>query len=229
MDVNDVSDDKTFVDILRNAERSVELASRRKGQMVRDHPSPEWLIMTFLMRLRAAKTMPVMVSGQVSIVTSQIPASYAPCVRPSGELNPIMISDMKLETHHRGSRVMLRVRTPPHRITALLVIVEDEQGTAVFLQLYNQPEESVVPAEELIRPESVLVLKEPFFKRADSDGSYSLRVDHPGDLVWLDDTDERVPSKWRHASLGLPASSSSIRMQGNSAVQNQAWAVAERL
>lgn len=110
-----------------------------------------------------------------------------------------------------------------------MAIVEDEQGTAVLLQLYYQPEELVVPAREILQPDSVCILKEPFFKCATSDGSYSLRVDHLSDIIWLEDTDERVPPKWRKRTLALNHNSKSIRMQGNDAVQNQSWAEAQRL
>lgn len=139
-----------------------------------------------------------------------------------------MISEMRLETHHRGYRTLLRVQTPPNRMTAVMAIVGDEQGTAVLLQLYYQPEESVVPAKEILRPDSVCILKEPFFKCA-TDDSYSLRVDHLSDIIWLEDTDERVPPKWRKPVLPLNNNSKSIRMQGNDAVQNQSWAEALRL
>ncbi|KND88680.1 Protein unc-45 [Tolypocladium ophioglossoides CBS 100239] len=227
MDVRDVSNVSDYVVFMQRIQNIAERASRRKGHMVQDHPPPELLVSNFMMKLFAS----AIHSGPDDInmiATSQVPAPYTPCARSVSELRPIMISDMRLETHHRGTRTLVRVRTPPQRITAVMAIVEDEQGTAVLLQLYYQPEELVVPAEEILQPDSVCILKEPFFKCA-TDGSYSLRVDHLSDIIWLEDGDERVPPKWRKPALTLNDNSESIRMQGNDAVQNQSWAVAQRL
>ncbi|KAM0341213.1 hypothetical protein ACHAPU_010143 [Fusarium lateritium] len=103
---------------------------------------------------------------------------------------------MRLEIYYRGKKIILRVRTPPDRMTAVMAIVEDEKGTAVLLQLYHQPEETIVPATEILNPNMVYILKEPFFKCA-TDGTYSLRVDHPSDITRLDGADDRIPSHWR--------------------------------
>lgn len=140
----------------------------------------------------------------------------------------MMIADMRLETHHRGTKTLLRVLTPATRITAVMAIVEDEQGTAVLLQLYNQPDDDVVPHEEIMQPDRVCIVKEAFFKSA-TNGSYSLRVDHVSDIIWLDDTDQRVPPRWRKPALIRSSVSKDIRTQGNSAVAKQNWAEARRL
>ncbi|KID83169.1 TPR domain protein [Metarhizium guizhouense ARSEF 977] len=134
---------------------------------------------------------------------------------------------MKLETHHRGARIVVRICTPPQRMTAVMAIVEDEQSTAVLLQLYHQPTELVVPADEIMQKGGVLVLKEPFFKCC-TDGAYSLRVDHVSDIIWLDGTEECVPSKWRRPK-SRSKDSTSIRVEGNQAVTESNWAAAHRL
>ncbi|KAK8036165.1 hypothetical protein PG993_008779 [Apiospora rasikravindrae] len=139
-----------------------------------------------------------------------------------------MISEMKLETHHRGVKTLLRVLTPPDRMNAAMAIVEDQEGTAVLLQLYHLPEVSVVPTEHILYEDRVCVLKEPFFKGT-TDGTYSFRVDHVNDIIWLAPDDEHVPAKWRRQQLAAPKASSEARMRGNKAVQNNDWAEAERL
>lgn len=107
-----------------------------------------------------------------------------------------------------------------------MALVEDEEGTAVLLQLYNQPEEVDVNKETILRKDSIYIIKEPFFK-VSTDGSYSLRVDHVSDIVYLLDDDERVPRKWRKRSLGAGDDSQKLRMQGNVAIQEKNWAEAE--
>lgn len=113
-------------------------------------------------------------------------------------------------------------------MTALMAIVEDEEATAVLLQLYNQPEELKVSKEHILQVGNVCIVKDPFFK-ATTDGSYSLRVDHVSDIIWLADTDDRIPLKWRKEVLCRDESSQGIRIRGNAAVQKREWAEAERL
>ncbi|KAK8116882.1 uncharacterized protein PG998_005163 [Apiospora kogelbergensis] len=134
---------------------------------------------------------------------------------------------MKLETHHRGSKTLIRVLTPGDRINAALAVVEDQEGTGVLLQLYNLPEESEVPADYTLYPGRVGILKEPFFK-ATSAGAYSLRVDHVNDIVWLAPEDEKIPARWRQR-LRAPNDSFKARMDGNKAIGTNQWAKAESL
>ncbi|KAL0929523.1 uncharacterized protein CTRU02_215422 [Colletotrichum truncatum] len=226
MDVQKVSSEDWFTSLLRQWEQSAARAQRRKGQLVRDHPPSNQLVSQFMMKLQMASSKQELWSG--TMATSQLPPPYAPCVRPMSELEHIAISDMKLETHHRGMRTALRVLTPPDRMTAVMAIVEDEQGTALLLQLYYQPDESVVPAKEIMQLGDVFILKEPFFKIA-TDGSYTLRVDHLGDIVRLANGDDRIPLQWRKQPPTLKQSSKDIRLQGNEAVQKKEWAKAHRL
>ncbi|KAG8412912.1 hypothetical protein J3458_013334 [Metarhizium acridum] len=134
---------------------------------------------------------------------------------------------MKLETLHRGTRIAVRVCTPPQRMTAIMAIVEDEEATALLLQLYHQPDELAVPAAEMLQPGTVLILKEPFFK-CRTDGAYSLRVDHVSDIIWLKGTEEHIPSQWRKAK-STSNDSTSVRFEGNQAVEKSNWAGAQLL
>ncbi|KXJ88455.1 TPR domain protein [Microdochium bolleyi] len=233
MDVKDVSNEDWLGRMLKQWEQGAKQAQRRKGQLVRDHPPAQQLAARFTMQVQmAALRGPISSSSSSSssgmMATSQLPLPYGPCVRPASELEPIMIADMQLETHHRGKRVALRVLTPPDRMTAVMAIVEDEQGTAVLLQSYYQPAEAVVPADEIMRAGDVFIVKEPFFKTA-TDGSYTVRVDHLGDLIRLADGDERIPRPWARRANATQLVSKDMRLQGNAAVQAMKWAEAHRL
>lgn len=74
-----------------------------------------------------------------------------------------------------------------------MAIVEDKQQTPLLLQLYHQTDETVIRAKEILEPNRICILKEPFFKRA-ADGSYSLRVDYVSDVTWLNDTNKQIPT-----------------------------------
>ncbi|KAH7375198.1 TPR domain protein [Plectosphaerella cucumerina] len=144
-------------------------------------------------------------------------------------LDDIAIGDMRLEGHHRGTKTVVRVLTYGCRsdVAAVKGIVEDQNGTAIILQLCHQPEEDVVPAKEIMRPGDVFVVKEPFFE-ANTTGDYTLRVDHLGDLVRLDgDFEDRIPSKWKRAPV--TQTSTELRNEGNQAVKGERWAEAHRL
>ncbi|KAJ3956710.1 hypothetical protein N0V92_006722 [Colletotrichum tropicale] len=223
MDIKDVSESSEmaaqFRAILDDAERS----NRRKGEIPRDHLSSSLLVGQF----NAAISSRGLPDGMERMITTQVPPPYPPCTRPARALTPLPISKMKLQEHHRGHLVIVRTLTVTHRPSAITVIVEDEEGTAVLLQLYNQPEESLVKADDFLPQGSVCLIKEPFFKDTPS-GTYSLRVDHVGDIVILPSNDERVPEVWR-APRSIDGDSEQIRLQGNAAVAEQDWGTAERL
>ncbi|KAI2469361.1 hypothetical protein F4781DRAFT_220375 [Annulohypoxylon bovei var. microspora] len=223
MDIKDVSEEKDYVAFFEMIKRKAEAAYRRKGEKVRAHPPPHLLILQYMMKLGNP-------AGRVGggLSTSQVPVYYPPCVRPAQQLKPLMISGMTLENHHRGKRALVHVLTPADRLTGVMAIVEDEEGTALLLQLYNQPDEAVVSKDHILKEGDVCLLKEPFFK-ATVDGQYSLRVDHVSDIIWLQETDTRIPLKWRKRILSLDEGSQDIRLQGNAAVQKRDWAEAEIL
>ncbi|OAA78536.1 TPR domain protein [Akanthomyces lecanii RCEF 1005] len=223
MDTREVSQDTQIAAALRNAQLMYESSKRRNGQLVHYHPSPQSIIAKFLAMNRGLEETH---SSGHTISMTQLPPPYLPSDRFLDELQPIRITQMRLGEHHRSTKVFLRVLTPPNRINAMLAAVEDLEGTTVTLQLYHQPPEATNPSKETIQVGRVLLLKEPFFKCA-TDGTYSLRVDHLGDVVWLEPCDGRIPDIWKTTAPKM--SSEAVRMQGNEAVKKACWAKALRL
>jgi hypothetical protein len=129
------------------------------------------------------------------IRSSFVPPSYPPCAVPLSDLNKTMIDHLLLETHHRGTYLLVRSVTPQNWMTAVMAIVEDEKGDVLMVQLYHQEDGT----EDVIVEGTVLLLKEPFLKLM-SDGNYGLRVDHLSDIVFLSADDERIPGSWRRGS-----------------------------
>lgn len=162
-----------------------------------------------------------------AVATYKAPSAYPPCIHAAKELNPIAISQMKMETHHRGERVIVRVLFPPIRDVGLITLVEDEEGTSTGLCLLFQPSETVVPAERTLRLGGCYLIKEPFFT-TNSNGSDSLRVDHPSDIIMLPLDHELIPVEWKKGEISV-GKSREMRMQGNNAVGNKKWAEAEDL
>ncbi|KZL69058.1 tpr domain-containing protein [Colletotrichum incanum] len=227
MDVKDVSGIEEFSAFFQQLQVTAEQARSRKGQIPHDHPSPGMLVGQFNMERMRAIAMSAMDTGKLNIKTSQVPSAYLPCSRTANELQPLSISKMRLEEHHRGKYVIVRTMTSPRKINVVMTIVEDEEGTAALLQLYNQPEESAVDIDDLLPQHSVCLIKEPFFKVA-TDGKYSLRVDHVGDFCLLSGNDGLIPSRWRSMPHFAP-DSEKIRLRGNTAVGQKKWGRAEKL
>lgn len=119
-----------------------------------------------------------------------------PCLRSLDDLKKIMIDDLLLETHHRGSYIVLRCITPPDRMNAIMAIVEDETDDALLLQLYYQEPEADRAAEDFISNGVVLIVKEPYL-RLMADGDCGIRVDHLSDIIFLSEDDELVPACWQ--------------------------------
>lgn len=229
MDFQQVGDLDKYAVLMKQVQENVARAASRKGEQPSDHP-PTWLLLqSFMSQLEANNAQ--LSRSQKVIATSQVPAPYAPCTLPAADLKPMTISQMKLETHHRGHQIVVRVLTPPDRMTAVMAIVEDEEGTAVLLQLYHQPAETVVPKVNILQQGGYVLIKEPFFKTAATNGSYNIRADHVSDVIFLDDTNDLVPKKWRKRveTIATGLSSREIRLQGNKAVEKMEWAMAERL
>lgn len=227
MDVNDDSNEEWLARTLQMWEENVDQAWQRKGQPINNFLSPEELVLRHniaIQRFKARKM--AMMASDIYFGVSLVPYMYPPCERPIKELRPILFKDMKFETQHRGRKVYVRLLTPPLRISSILAIVEDEQGTALTLQVYHQP--TVMPPEEIMADGDVFILKEPYLKTA-PDGRSSLRVDHLGDVVKLAKTDHQVPSQWRSHRPATMPSSESLRLKGNVAVQRGEWAKAHRL
>lgn len=144
--------------------------------------------------------------------TTFIPPAYTPCVTPLSELKKVMIRDLRLETHHSGTYLLLRSVTPPDRMTAVMAIVEDEKKDVLMLQLYYQAEENERSAEEILPEGAVLIVKEPYLKVM-ADGDYGIRVDHLSDVNF--DVRESIPNQWQLKAKKERVPASTSKMRGN--------------
>ena len=108
---------------------------------------------------------------------------YPPCTQPLSCLQQISLTDLVLETVHRGKYLLLRTIVHPKKIAEIKTIVEDPNGAVEVLVLYNQnPNRSY---KDIIPNDSIIVLKEPYYTISNQD-EISLRCDHPTDLIFLD-------------------------------------------
>ncbi|KAI0888899.1 uncharacterized protein GGS22DRAFT_184475 [Annulohypoxylon maeteangense] len=227
MDIGDFSEHIKYKGLFDWIKQEAQQAYSRRGEKVQDHPPPKILAQNFITSRDYEYKSPLGTNSQ-KVFAARVPISYPPCVRPVQELEPLMISKMTLETHHRGKQTLIRVLTPATREVYVVAVVEDEEGTALLMQLYNQPEEEVVGADKILRQGDVCIIKEPVF-RSNICNDYMIQVDHASDIIWLRDADPRIPPKWRKRVQAPDKSSKDIRLEGNAAVQSRKWAEAEQL
>jgi hypothetical protein len=113
-------------------------------------------------------------------------------------------------------------------MTGILVLVEDEYGDVVILQLYQQEDEVSRPATNVVDKGIVLIVKEPFFKVTAS-GDYSLRVDHLSDIVSLNSDDTRIPQSWRPRLQEIGKCANTLKLGGNAHVgKGEYWQAIEK-
>lgn len=223
MDSQDVADNTILRDLLQQARESHLKSKQNSGKKVLLYPTRAE-IMAFFTPLFAH--MEAKRSAASTSSTAHLPARYLPCARPSDELKPIFISEMTLETHHLGLKILLRHCTEACRLTALLVVAEDERETPILVQMYHQPEENVIPSQQLLKQGMVLLLKEPYFKQT-AVGAYVLRVDHVSNVIWLHGDDERIPLACMPRIIELDSAGS--RLEGNNHFNKKEWGSALEL
>ncbi|PLB52765.1 TPR domain protein [Aspergillus steynii IBT 23096] len=208
MDTHDVSQVSEYLAHLQKQKRTLQNAQSRKGQTPKPTKSRDEIIMYFMFRRMMASNRPVY---QHALKSSFVPPAYPPSTAALGNLKKIMIKNLTLETHHRGSYILLRAVTPTDIMTAIMAVAEDERGDALRLQLYNQ-EKDLATDGRLVEG-TIMIVKEPYLKLM-ADGDYGLRVDHLSDIRLVPDHDPLVPASWRRRPEH-DASAHSWKTEGN--------------
>ncbi|KAM7189141.1 SET domain containing protein [Rhypophila sp. PSN 637] len=223
MDVHDVSHIPQHFEMLRAQQKTLDEAQARKGQSPFPRVPRMLLITQFttkLMAKNAAKATRAS-SKQMMLRSSHTPVPYLPCTQPFANLNNIAIKDLVLETQHRGSYLLVRSVTPPDQLTALMTIVEDEEGDAIMLQLYHQVDNMCPPTmvSDTLPQGQALILKEPYLKVM-ANGGYGLRVDHLSDVLFLLAGDARIPKPWQQSQAAHKRPALTWKTEGNDNFRN---------
>ena len=99
-------------------------------------------------------------------------------------------------------------------MTAIMAVMEDENGDVILLQLYQQEDEGNRAAADIVNVGTILLVKEPYFKVM-GDGEYGLRVDHLSDVIHLKRDDARIPKAWQPRSVEIERSADLLKIKGN--------------
>lgn len=219
MDTHDVSQVSEYLQYLQRQKRTLQNAQFRKGQTLKPIKSRDEIIMQFMFRQMMSNSR---AGDKNELRSSFVPPAYHPSVASLSKLKKAVINDLTLETHHRGSYILVRAVTPTDRMTAIMAVVEDERGDVLMLQLYNH-EPNLATDGRLVEG-TVMLIKEPYLKMM-ADGDYGLRVDHLSDIRFIPDHDSLVPSVWRCLSE-IPASAVSWKTKGNNFFNQSAYYLA---
>ncbi|KAK3945207.1 SET and MYND domain-containing protein 4 [Diplogelasinospora grovesii] len=124
--------------------------------------------------------------------------AYPASTRPIRDLDIISLGELRVETHHRGQGIIVKVISPPYIGAGVVSIVEDEFGNADKLAVYNQGDSSILSGV----PEGCIVaVKEPYYKHNGAENDYMICVDHPSDVILLRFTDPIIPEPLRLGPL----------------------------
>ncbi|KAF1992805.1 hypothetical protein P154DRAFT_594844 [Amniculicola lignicola CBS 123094] len=220
MDVD--TDLREFFGMINRQKQVLLDAKSRKGECPRDRKSRDEMYLRFVVGCMASSAKRQEPQENM-IHSSFMPAAYPPCTSSVSSLQSIMIKDLCLEIHHRGKLLLLRAITPPDRLTGIICLVEDEDEGVATLQIYQQDEETVRKATQIVDVGTILLVKEPYFKTM-ANGEYGLRVDHLSDLVEVDEDAAIVPQTWRLRRSGKGISADSLKLEGNAAIgQGDCW------
>lgn len=140
---------------------------------------------------------------------------YPPCtdaLEGAGGLQEMKFTDLKLETHHRGKKLVIKRASP---VVTLAVrswcMVQDEEGKET--ERLEMGLHKTRHGEEVLESTKRFILKEPHFTLNDQ-GEATLRIDHPSDLVALRD---EIPNDIKDAEKAA----ASCKKKGTTALKEQ--------
>ncbi|KAK7935616.1 hypothetical protein PG985_001111 [Apiospora marii] len=173
----------------------LEKASALSGKPAPNHVPRERLVLVHNAEL---KKLGKDSKGPRPVKKISLSLAYPPSTKPVLDLEKLYLKDLLVETHHEDKVLVLRTITEHYPGAGIVAIVEDETGDADKLAIYNQNEASILSA----LPEgSIVAIKEPYYQ-FNGDGDFMICVDHPSDIVLLDDGHPLVPDYFRRANEG---------------------------
>ncbi|TDL17567.1 TPR-like protein [Rickenella mellea] len=148
-----------------------------------------------------------------------------PCSAPLSSLQRIFVKDLKLGCDYRETVAVLRTVAPPRRLgEALQTVVEDEQGTCIYLRIYGP----VVAAHiDRFLPEgSVVAVKAPWCLCNKKFGT-AMVVHYLTDFFRLVQGEILYPTKWNLLVPSAALSASEwFKEEGNNAYKSQKYQIA---
>lgn len=137
----------------------------------------------------------------------------AACSVPPEKLNPISFNELKIGEVHLGRVVYGTLCADAYRISGIMTLLEDDNGLAVRLAIYNAAT-SQEDIKRLFPRGDKVAVKEPYFKIA-SDGGLLIRVDNPANVLKF------AIEKGKRTELHVDVDD--LRKEGNRCFREQKW------
>jgi tetratricopeptide (TPR) repeat protein len=106
---------------------------------------------------------------------------YPPCTVSLQGLQPMELSNLRMDTHHRGRVLTVRRVAPVVKLVVCswTVVQEESSGEMERLEILLHKSKH---GQDILESGSTFKVKEPYFTISDQ-GDPTLRIDHPSDLV----------------------------------------------
>ena len=184
-------------------------------------------------QLMAAQMAAVQQSGLHSFTVSAPPLPTRQFARSSASTSPIRVRELRMQKVHNGRHLLCRSVSPVVRLSSISFVVEDVEGNALRLALYNcmPASASLAQVQAVYAAGSVWRILHPFLKLA-SDLDVVLRVDDPQHLQELDpavwDRQTQPSAPGGPSTLPAPAlnTAEQCKAAGNAAFSKGDWASA---
>lgn len=118
---------------------------------------------------------------QEGVIAYAVGTPYPPCMLSVQELQPMEMSELKMETHHRGRVLSVKRVADVVKLVACSWTVVQQEGSDEIERLEVGLHKSKHGQDILEMGDSFLV-KEPYLTLSDQ-GEPTLRIDHPSDLI----------------------------------------------
>lgn len=119
---------------------------------------------------------------------NQVTAPKHCSIKKIDDLQPILLKDMLVNQVHHGSYLLCRTVGDPFYMTAMSILVEDENGEIENVSIYNYTTSYEISPYEFSPPNTVIKIKEPYLKiMISNNDDYYIRIESPTDIVFVDD------------------------------------------
>lgn len=160
-----------------------------------------------------------------TMVTFPVGCEYPPSTALLRDLEPMKLSDLRMETHHRGRVLSLRRASPVVEIVASswTVVQGDSPDDVERLEMFLHKS---THGKDILDSGSEFLVKEPYFT-LNLQGEPTIRIDHQSDLVVSADNNDD-PESWRKVngdSDRAPSNKTAAmcKDEGNAALKKQAF------
>ncbi|KAF2137062.1 uncharacterized protein K452DRAFT_341627 [Aplosporella prunicola CBS 121167] len=190
--------------------QKAELAKQTTGQLPKSRPRKDIVIREH----QVFSTIPSkLLDDEVYHAEDEfVPLAYPPSTRSMRELQQMPLKDLRLETHHHGRVLIVRLPVKALRILRnIQTVVEDSEGDVEKLLIFNFPL-YLDPTSSLPRGQHIAI-KEPYYT-AHGEGGV-IHVHHSSDILRLGSADELVSPPMKNGATKKTAEQ--WKVEGNEA------------